>query len=56
VTSVSAVPLDETGLAELAVKRKLRCGIGGAVKDAWIETQGDVRDHLMAELESMGHR
>jgi translation initiation factor 1 len=56
VTSVYAVPLDEAGLAELAIKLKERCGVGGTVKDAWIETQGDPRDHLVAALESMGHR
>ena len=56
VTTVSDVPLDETGLLELAGMLKQRCGTGGTVKDGVIEIQGDQRDRLAAVLESMGYR
>src|ERR1700686_4049026 len=54
VTTVSDVPLDETGLLELAASLKQKCGTGGTVKDGRIEIQGDQRDRLARELESMG--
>jgi translation initiation factor 1 len=56
VTIVSDVPLDEAGLMELAARLKQRCGTGGTVKDGRIEIQGDQRDRLAAELESLGYR
>jgi protein-tyrosine phosphatase len=56
VTTVSDVPLDETGLLELAATLKQRCGTGGTVKDGVIEIQGDQRDRLGAVLEGMGYR
>jgi translation initiation factor 1 len=49
VTTVSGVPVDDAGLAELAGKLKRRCGVGGAVKDGVIEIQGDHR-HLVLEI------
>jgi translation initiation factor 1 len=56
VTIISDLPLDETGLTELATKLKTRLGTGGTVKDGRIEIQGDHRDRLVAELEGMGYR
>jgi translation initiation factor 1 len=56
VTVVSDVPLDDTGLHELAAKLKQRCGTGGTVKDGRIEIQGDQRDRLTTELEKLGYR
>jgi predicted translation initiation factor SUI1 len=56
VTTVSDVPLDETGLLELVAKLKQRCGTGGTVKDGRIEIQGDQRERLVAELEGMGYK
>ena len=56
VTIISDLPLDETGLAELATKLKTRLGTGGTVKDGRIEIQGDHRDRIVAELEGMGYR
>jgi predicted translation initiation factor SUI1 len=56
VTTVADVPLDETGLHELATKLKDRCGTGGTVRDGVIEIQGDQRDRLVAVLEGMGYR
>ena len=56
VTTVFDVPLDESGLAELATVLKQRCGTGGTVKDGRIEIQGDQRKRLTEILESMGYR
>jgi predicted translation initiation factor SUI1 len=55
VTTVSGLPLDETGLRELAGVLKQRCGTGGTVKDGVIEIQGDQRDRIIAELEKLGY-
>src|SRR4030081_1442482 len=51
VTTVFDLPLDETGLLELAALLKSRCGTGGTVKDGRVEIQGDQRDRLVAQLE-----
>jgi translation initiation factor 1 len=56
VTTISDLPLDENGLAELATKLKTRLGTGGTVKDGRIEIQGDHRDRIVEELERMGYR
>jgi translation initiation factor 1 len=56
VTTVSEVPLDETGLAELAATLRTKCGTGGTVKDGRIEIQGDQRDRVTAVLEGLGYR
>jgi predicted translation initiation factor SUI1 len=56
VTTVSDVPLDESGLLELATMLKSRCGTGGTVKDGVIEIQGDQRDRLAIVLEGMGYK
>lgn len=56
VTILSVLPLDEDGLTELATKLKTRLGTGGTVKEGRIEIQGDHRDRIVAELESMGYR
>jgi predicted translation initiation factor SUI1 len=56
VTTVFDVPLDESGLRELAALLKQRCGTGGTVKDGRIEIQGDQRKRLVAVLEGMGYR
>jgi predicted translation initiation factor SUI1 len=56
VTTISDLPLDENGLAELAAKLKTRLGTGGTVKEGRIEIQGDHRDRIIAELEGMGYR
>lgn len=51
---VTGVPLDESGLKDLARALKQKCGVGGAVKDFNIEIQGDKRSVLKAELEKRG--
>jgi len=56
VTIISDLPLDETGLTELAAKLKTRLGTGGTVKDGRIEIQGDHRDRILVELEGLGYR
>ena len=56
VTTVFDVPLDETGLRDLATSLKQRCGTGGTVKDGRIEIQGDQRERVAAELAKLGYR
>jgi predicted translation initiation factor SUI1 len=56
VTTVFDVPLDQSGIRELAATLKQRCGTGGTVKDGRIEIQGDQRERLVAVLQSMGYR
>jgi predicted translation initiation factor SUI1 len=56
VTTVFEVPLDESGLRELAAALKQRCGTGGTVKDGRIEIQGGQRERIVAELEKLGYR
>jgi protein-tyrosine phosphatase len=56
VTTVFDVPLDESGLRELAATLKRRCGTGGTVKDGRIEIQGDQRERIVAELENLGYK
>jgi translation initiation factor 1 len=56
VTTISDLPMNENGLAELAAKLKQRLGTGGTVKDRRIEIQGDHRDRIVTELEGMGYR
>lgn len=56
VTTITDLPLDETGLTELATKLKQRLGTGGTVKDGRIEIQGDHRDRIVQEIEGMVYR
>ena len=56
VSLISGVPLGAEALAALAKDLKQRCGTGGTVKDGVIEIQGDHRDRLIGELQSLGHR
>jgi translation initiation factor 1 len=56
VTIISDLPLDDTGLADLATKLKTRFGTGGTVKDGRIEIQADQRDRIVEELEGLGYR
>ena len=56
VTTVFDLPLDESGLRELAGTLKQRCGTGGTVKDGRIEIQGDQQRRVVAELEKLGYK
>ena len=55
MTVVTGVPLHPEGLRDLAKQLKQQCGTGGTVKDGKIEIQGDHRDLLVAELQSLGY-
>jgi translation initiation factor 1 len=55
VTTVSAVPLDDAGLRELAGRLKKRCGVGGSAKNGVIELQGDHRDVVVQVLRDEGY-
>jgi predicted translation initiation factor SUI1 len=56
VTTVFDLPLDESGVRELAALLKQRCGTGGTVKGGRIEIQGDQRERIAAELEKLGYK
>jgi len=55
MTVITGVPLHPEGLRELAKQLKQKCGTGGTVKGGKIEIQGDHRDLLVAELQSLGY-
>ncbi len=55
MTVITGVPLHPDGLRNLAKQLKQKCGTGGTVKDSKIEIQGDHRDQLIIELQSMGY-
>ena len=55
VTTISGVPVDDSGLRELAGRLKKRCGVGGSAKDGVIELQGDHRDVVMEVLRAEGY-
>lgn len=55
MTIITGVPTHPEGLKDLAKKLKQKCGTGGTVKGQTIEIQGDHRDLLVAELQSMGY-
>ncbi len=55
VTTISGVPLDDSGLRELAGRLKKRCGVGGSAKDRVIELQGDHRDVVVEVLRAAGY-
>ena len=55
MTIITGIPLHPEGLKNLAKQLKQKCGTGGTVKARTIEIQGDHRDLLIAELQSMGY-
>ena len=55
MTIITGVPIHPEGLKDLAKTLKQKCGTGGTVKGQTIEIQGDQRDLLIAELQSMGY-
>ena len=56
VTLIRGLPLSDADLAKLARTLKSRCGVGGSVKEAVIELQGDQRDAVVRQLEAEGYR
>lgn len=56
VVIIRGLNLSPPELKALAKKLKAKCGVGGSVTDADIIIQGDKRDVLKLELESLGHQ
>jgi translation initiation factor 1 len=56
VTVVYDLPDNAAFLKELCGELKRACGTGGAVKDAAIELQGDLRDRVRDLLTRKGYR
>lgn len=54
VCLISGIDLDDAELTALAAELKKKCGCGGAVKDGFIEIQGDKRDLIKSLLEAKG--
>ena len=55
VTIVRGLPLAGAELKTLARELKKKCGVGGALKGATVEIQGDCRELLQQELENRGY-
>lgn len=55
VTLVEGFVGTSDDLAALAKTLKTRCGVGGTAKDGEITVQGDLRDKVVALLQSMGY-
>jgi translation initiation factor 1 len=55
MTVITGVPLHPEGLRDLAKQLKQKCGTGGTLKAGKIEIQGDHRDLLVVELETLGY-
>ena len=56
VTLVKGFVGSESDLAALGKTLKVKCGVGGTAKDGEITLQGDLRDKVVALLQSMGYR
>jgi translation initiation factor 1 len=56
VVLITGLPLAAADLKVLAKKLKSICGVGGSIDAGTIIIQGDKRDRLRLELESMGYR
>ena len=55
VTLVEGFVGTQEDLSALAKMLKTKCGVGGTAKDGEITVQGDLRDKVVALLQSMGY-
>ena len=55
MTVIEGVPETSDKLKSLCKQLKQRCGVGGSVKAAQIEIQGDQRALCQQHLESLGY-
>jgi translation initiation factor 1 len=55
VTVVSGLPVEPSGLAEIAAQLKRQCGSGGTVSAGNVEIQGDHRERVAARLTELGY-
>ncbi len=55
VVIITGLPLTGKRLKQLAKALKSKCGVGGTVEGSTILIQGDKRDLLRSELESIGY-
>lgn len=55
VTLVEGFVGKSDDLAALAKTLKTKCGVGGTARDGEITVQGDLRDKVVALLQSMGY-
>lgn len=53
---VTGLPLSEVELKDICSTLKRKCGTGGSVKDFAIEIQGNKREIIKSNLESMGYK
>ena len=55
-TIVSGFDCDEQMVKDIAKDLKVKCGVGGSVRDSEILIQGDLRVKITGMLEKMGHK
>lgn len=56
VTVVTGLPVTAAQLKAICGELKKRCGVGGSVKDATIEIQGDQTEAALAWLQQQGYQ